>query len=97
MAAFSNPVGQFHRYRYASGNPYTFKDPDGRKSSMRDHPCITQSLVSISMSGMAAAGAKTKTYSVKVLGDQVAVITPSNWSGNRGAQQVQVQFREGFP
>ncbi|MGY1457034.1 RHS repeat-associated core domain-containing protein [Luteimonas sp. A534] len=31
VTAYSNPVGQFHRYRYASNNPYTRVDPDGRR------------------------------------------------------------------
>src|SRR5690606_18347501 len=26
----NDPVGQFHRYRYANSNPYRFNDPDGR-------------------------------------------------------------------
>ncbi|MBZ4187236.1 RHS repeat-associated core domain-containing protein [Thermomonas sp. RSS23] len=30
VTAYSNPVGAFNRYRYASGNPYRFTDPDGR-------------------------------------------------------------------
>ncbi|NZA25923.1 hypothetical protein H0E84_05960 [Luteimonas sp. SJ-92] len=30
VTALGNPVGQFHRYRYANGNPYSFIDPDGR-------------------------------------------------------------------
>ena len=32
VTAYSNPVGQFHRYRYANNNPYLFRDPDGRQS-----------------------------------------------------------------
>lgn len=30
MTAYEQPVGQFNRYRYANGNPYKFRDPDGR-------------------------------------------------------------------
>ncbi|MCD9008216.1 hypothetical protein LDO31_18665, partial [Luteimonas sp. XNQY3] len=30
VTAFSSPISQFHRYRYANSNPYTFTDPDGR-------------------------------------------------------------------
>lgn len=30
VTAYSNPVGAFNRYWYASGNPYRFIDPDGR-------------------------------------------------------------------
>ncbi|MDH5824287.1 colicin D domain-containing protein [Luteimonas sp. RD2P54] len=32
VTATSNPISQFHRYRYANGNPYRFTDPDGRES-----------------------------------------------------------------
>ncbi|NZA26116.1 hypothetical protein H0E84_06935 [Luteimonas sp. SJ-92] len=32
VTALGNPVGQFHRYRYANGNPYSFIDPDGREA-----------------------------------------------------------------
>ncbi|GGK11742.1 RHS repeat domain-containing protein [Luteimonas terricola] len=30
VTAYSNPVGQFNRYRYANNNPYSITDPDGR-------------------------------------------------------------------
>lgn len=33
VTAYSNPVGQFHRYRYANNSPYRFTDPDGRQSN----------------------------------------------------------------
>jgi len=29
VTAYEQPVGQFNRYRYADGNPYTFTDPNG--------------------------------------------------------------------
>ncbi|MFN4160548.1 MAG: RHS repeat-associated core domain-containing protein [Stenotrophomonas sp.] len=30
VTAYEQPVGQFNRYRYANGNPYKFRDLDGR-------------------------------------------------------------------
>src|SRR5690606_10738998 len=30
VTAYDDPVGQFHRYRYANNNPYRFNDSDGR-------------------------------------------------------------------
>jgi RHS repeat-associated protein len=36
VTAFSDPVTMFNRYRYANGNPYRFKDPDGRKCTTAD-------------------------------------------------------------
>lgn len=39
VKAYSNPVGQFHRYRYANGNPYRFTDPDGRLACGQDWDC----------------------------------------------------------
>ena len=32
VTAYQKPVEQFNRYRYASGNPYRFTDPDGRQA-----------------------------------------------------------------
>jgi RHS repeat-associated protein len=31
VTPYSDPVGQFNRYRYAANNPYRFTDPDGRR------------------------------------------------------------------
>ncbi|MET4597048.1 RHS repeat-associated protein [Stenotrophomonas sp. 2694] len=34
VTAYEQPVGQFNRYRYATGDPYKFTDPDGRNSNI---------------------------------------------------------------
>ena len=31
VTAYSGSLGQFHRYRYANNNPFTFRDADGRE------------------------------------------------------------------
>lgn len=33
VTAYDNPIGQFHRYRYANSSPIRFTDPDGKESS----------------------------------------------------------------
>jgi len=39
VTAYSNPVGQFHRYRYTNNNPYRFTDPDGRAAVCNQSSC----------------------------------------------------------
>ena len=36
VTAYSDPIGAFHRYRYANNNPYLFTDPDGRAVKVAD-------------------------------------------------------------
>ncbi len=35
VTAYAQPVEQFNRYRYGNGNPYRFRDPDGRQAAER--------------------------------------------------------------
>lgn len=39
VTAHVSPVVQFHRYRYANGNPYRFIDLDGRRACGKDWDC----------------------------------------------------------
>ena len=51
VTAHEQPLGQFHRYRYATSNPYKFTDPDGRQAmgSPNDmaHPVTLEQSVQI--------------------------------------------------
>jgi len=40
VTAYTNPISQFHRYRYANNNPYTFVDRDGREKTCINGHCI---------------------------------------------------------
>ncbi|MGF6418245.1 RHS repeat-associated protein [Stenotrophomonas sp. AN71] len=42
VTAYDQPVGQFNRYRYANGNPYKFKDPDGRSATCGERSCVIE-------------------------------------------------------
>jgi hypothetical protein len=42
VTAHSQPVGSFHRYRYANSNPYKFTDPDGRTAQCDERSCVIE-------------------------------------------------------
>lgn len=43
VTAHENPISQFHRYRYADSNPYSFIDPDGQQARDKDKQKVTGS------------------------------------------------------
>ncbi len=47
-------AGSFNRYWYANNNPYTNIDPDGRQSSMKDHPSLRNGFQAVYVNAQAA-------------------------------------------
>ena len=58
VTAHSQPIGSFHRYRYANGSPYRFNDPDGRSAVESDRKTQTATTGSHIKGGGVAAGSR---------------------------------------
>ncbi|WP_312236693.1 RHS repeat-associated core domain-containing protein [Stenotrophomonas sp.] len=100
VTAYNNPIGQFNRYRYADSNPYRFVDPDGRMSSMADHPGIpTGSVQGINQEPGQAAAAIPKVESKSIaprvgkdekpVKEDVAAVSSINYALGRAKKRVE--------
>ncbi|WP_157515111.1 RHS repeat-associated core domain-containing protein [Luteimonas abyssi] len=55
VSAYDDSVAHFNRYRYATGNPYLFNDPDGRQSqSVMDRRYVYSGFSSAQVAGVEA-------------------------------------------
>lgn len=88
--AYSNPVGQFHRYWYASNNPYKFTDPDERIVWFA--PIFFGFNALLTINDANAPGPKAVPFSLPV-GEQAASAIPA---GGRAISGVKWAMRQGI-
>jgi RHS repeat-associated protein len=62
VTAYDDPIGAFHRYRYANNNPYKFTDPNGRSGRLEIRSSGTTGLGSHSWIVYTPDGGKPTTY-----------------------------------
>src|SRR5690606_6409109 len=97
VTAYSDPVGQFNRYRYANNNPFRFIDPDGRLSSdeteKNEQPLTDLATVVVTGQKLPTTP-PTKTFpAVRVVGRPMPAPTPwgplvAEWTISLGARIV---------
>lgn len=79
VAAYSNPIGAFNRYRYARNSPYTFSDPDGRDA-------VYFQDVRVLVIPVYFSGAGASPVNIAAIGDRMKTIQP-DW----GVMKVRLQ------
>ncbi|HEX7031208.1 MAG TPA: RHS repeat-associated core domain-containing protein, partial [Gammaproteobacteria bacterium] len=97
VTAYSNPVGQFNRYRYANGNPYMYTDPDGRSGEF----VVLRGVLSIAAADAAtpdptdvAAPAKAAVYTTAIAA--TAIGGTIVWVTNQASESTSPEIPEGL-